>query len=227
MSIQSEYRFDRMKKPWTILITCFVIITLVDIFSQIVYREILPLTSKFFLSKLPGMFVYLIPALYFSRRYGFIKFRDVIPKGSDFVVLFFGIILAFIQAALVAMLGTSGPHTVQGKSLLQLPKIEIYLILFSSLVIGPFFEELLLFRKYIIGILKQNYSVLLAVIATSFLETALHIGFILDWPLDLFRSIRFFILFVFLSLIYLKSNLGISFITHSLINASTIFLRWR
>lgn len=191
-----------------------------------IFREILPLSSKFFLSKFPGVFAYLIPALYFSYRYGSIRFNDIIPKGSDFVVLLIGLILVFIQAALVATLGPSKPYSVQGNTLLQLTKIEIYLILFSSLVIGPFFEELL-FRKYILGILKENYSVLLAIIAASLLETAIHIGFILDWPIDLFRSIRFFTLFVILSLIYLKSNLGVSFITHSLINTTIFFFTWR
>lgn len=217
---------DPVKRPWTILVTCFVLITFVGFLGQVIFREFLPTSSEFFLQKFPGMFSYLIPALYFSFRYGPIKITDFLPKGSDFIILFAALIFVFIQAGLVALISPLKPYSIQGTSLFQLPKIELFLILFAFLAAGPFFEELL-FRKYILEVLKKNYNVLFAVIAVSLLETAIHIGFILEWPLDLFRSIRFFIYFSILCAIYLKSNLGVSFITHSLINTTIMFVTWR
>lgn len=94
--------------------------------------------------------------------------------------------------------------------------IDICLLFFSSVIVGPLVEEII-FRYLLIGELSKFNNKLITILLGSFIFAIMHTGLI--------NIIYAFALGIILSVIYIKNrNLTSSIIVHSSANLMTLFL---
>jgi len=205
---------------WFSVIACF-LLQILSGFVQPAVHNALPTLSKLTLYLSFSILILLVPIIYLSFRYGRVKFSDILLRRSDFMVLFMSLIVLFVIISFISIRGPYQSYTFGGLRISQLPLLEYYIVLFAIFLIGPFLEELL-FRKYIFEIFRRKYHIVIAIVLISFSETFLHLGY---GELD--GLIFIFLLSTFFTLVYIKSNLGGSFIIHCLTNFFIYFVSWR
>jgi membrane protease YdiL (CAAX protease family) len=208
------------RDAWLSIIACF----LLQILSGLVFLSAVhmafPSLSKLTLYYSFPILSLMLPIIYLSFRYGYVRVSDIVLRGSDFIVLFLALIVLFVIISFISFQGPYRPYTYGGLRISQLPSFEYYVVLFEIFLMGPFLEETL-FRKYIFEIFRKKYNILLAILLTSFCETLVHLG---AWNLS--GLVLTLFLFIFFILIYIKSKLGVSIIIHCLTNFSIYFISW-
>lgn len=200
--------------------------------SLIIYilsPALIAVAFKPYLPHLPFMFFglagvvlsMLVSIFHFSLRYGFISFSELIPRYKDLPVLLIALIVIFVFLALAKIGG--GWKNNSMAQLRNAGEYQAIIGFISIIVIAPILEEIL-WRKYVFEILRQSYSVVIAVLVTVCVETAFHFGTLKQ---GISPVIIIFLSLLLYTVVYLKSRLGVSIIVHSLMNGYILALSIR
>jgi len=212
------------KDAWICFSASFLLLYFSGLFIGSLVQNFSPSLSYAHVYCIPALIAQGIPVVYLTYRYGRISLSDFKLKGSDVIVLFVTLLFVFVYIGLITLRGSYKPYTFGGEKLSQLSVIGSYIFIFNFIILGPLLEEIF-FRRYILEIFNFRIDIVWAILLTSFLETILHIGYV-ETTKDIPRLIPLFLIFVVLSVIYLKSRLGVTFIAHSLLNGLLLNIAW-
>jgi membrane protease YdiL (CAAX protease family) len=217
---KGEIKSFRQADAWISIFGCFFILILGGTILQPLIRAAIPHIFDYILYHIFPILSLLLPTVYLSTKYGFVSYSELLLRGNDILVLCISLIILFLMAAFISLGGPYGPPLF-GQIADQSTKVELYFTFVVIFIAGPFLEETL-FRKYIFNIFTSKYNIVIAMTLTALLGTFLHLGF------GNIRGLIFvFCLSFFFTMVYWKSNLGTSFLTHSLASLLIYITSWR
>ncbi len=156
----------------------------------------------------------IITLVYCQARFGGIELSELVPHGLDYLVLVLALLIRFWIFGI-----TVGPERLRSGNdpIYGLPTFQFWPAVSIIVLFGPLLEETF-FRRYFLEVLRHHYPTGIAVAITIGVATLFHLGISITeilWVLfDQF----------FLTIVYLKSRLGVSVTVHSFINAVILFL---
>lgn len=186
--------------------------------SVLVYAtegKIFPALSVDLLARIVQVLVYLIILACCVVRFGGIDLVELAPDRRDSLVLLLALLVEFWVFGL--LVGSEGLRNDYHKSIQGFSPLHYWVAVFIFVLGSPFVEEAI-FRRYFLEIQRQHYSVGVAILITAGASTLFH------FDSSLLRLSWVFFQQGFLSVVYVKSRLGVSVLVHAFINALVLFL---
>jgi len=178
-------------------------------------KNLFPSLSSALLSLVVQIFDYVLILVFCLTRFGSIDLVELVPDRRDALILIVALLIEFWVFGL--LVGSEGIRNDSHKSLQELATSQYWVALFCLIGLVPLVEEGV-FRRYFFEIQCQHYSTTMAILITAGVASLFH------FPGSLFNFLWHFLQQVFLSLVYVKSRLGVSVLVHVFINAMVFFL---
>ena len=173
-------------------------------------EQYFPTVSFEFFSSATILATEILVLSYLMSRLGSIKLQEFLPMGREYFILIFGITSIFCFYSVIA--GPEGINSRSYNAIRDLPTWQYWARISGMVLISPLLEESY-FRRYFFEILRNRFPLKIAVLLTTTVGTIFHLG------TGLFGTFCWQFL---LTIIYVKSRLGVSFALHAFINAMII-----
>jgi len=200
---------------WSIVLFLY----LIEFFSYLLLslseEKISPSLSIELLDLIAQILAYSIILGFCLNRFGGIDLFELVPNRRDAIVLIVALLIEFWVLGL--LVGPEGLRTNLYESIRELPTSQYWLGVFIIVGLVPLVEETV-FRRYFLAIQQQHYSTGIAVLITAGVATLFH------FTGSIFPLLWHFSQQVFLSIVYVKSRLGVSVLVHAFVNALVLFL---
>lgn len=158
-----------------------------------------------------------ISALILIFRNGSFKLSDVLIQKKDLPVLGICFLIVFISSEIFNKPDDFVSPLYRNFKSLPNPQFSISLV--EVVLIGPFLEELI-YRKYLLEILRKNFSISISILLVCLIETSFHFDY------NVLERIYVFFFSIISSIIYLRTRLGVSWCFHSMHNGLDLLIKF-
>ncbi len=217
-SLDAVFHKDSKRDIWIFLLISLLVYVFFPPAIAYLLKPHFPNLSFRFFGNIGVILSLLVPIIYFAIRYVPIDPLDYFPKITHLPILFIGVVVVFLFIALSQISGGWRNETMSEIS--KVGGFQAYFSFGVSVLIGPVLEETF-WRKYVLQIFRDSYPIIIAVLLTVILETIFHFGYFKNGVKPV---ITIFICLLLYSIIYLKSNLGVSITVHCIFNFMVLTL---
>ena len=202
-------------EAWGFLIFLFIFQVFLYRLVSLSQANLFPSLSFNLLALIAKILAYTIILVFCMVRFGRINLVELIPNRKDIVVLVLALLIEFWAFGI--FVGPGGLNSTLHDSIRDFSVFHYWFAVFIIVGLVPLTEEAV-FRRYFLEIQRQHYSTGIAVFLTALIATLFHFeGAIL--PL-----LGHFLQQGILSVVYVKSRLGVSVLVHAFINGLVLFL---
>lgn len=200
---------------WSIVFFLYLFEFFAYLFLTLSEGVISPTLSIEFLDLFVQVLVYLFVLLWCMVRFGSIDILELLPDRRDAALLLLAILIEFWVFGL--FVGIEGLKSDFHKSSQELLPSLYWADVFIIILWVPLVEEMV-FRRYFLEIQRQHYSTGIAILITACVATFFHfqgsfLPLLWTFPQQMF-----------LSLLYVRSRLGVAVLVHAFVNALVLFL---